>query len=113
MPPKPLAESNLLQPTRNKTHYARLKADLDDFRQVYRQALRVIESAHPALTELHLFPACPAPVAIYIGLDVLPKTDPTLLVYDNDKAKGGFKFILVLPGQRQPARMTARHQETY
>jgi hypothetical protein len=80
--------------------YLRLKADLDDFRQVYRQALRIIESAHTTLTNLHIFPACPSPVAISIGLDVLPKTDPTLLIYDNDKAKGGFNFIFEVNGNQ-------------
>lgn len=54
--------------------YLRLKADLDDFRQVYRQALQITESAHPSLSKLHIFQACPATVAVYIGLDVLPKT---------------------------------------
>jgi hypothetical protein len=83
--------------------YLRLKADLDDFRHVYRQSLRDIERLHPTLTKLHLFPACPAPVAIYIGLDVLPKTDPLLLVYDNDKAKGGFKFIFEVNGGSHPS----------
>jgi hypothetical protein len=80
--------------------YLRLKADLEDFRHLYRRTLRVIESAHPALTEIHFFPACPAPVAVYIGLDVLPKIDPALIVYDNDKAKGGFNFVFEVNGEK-------------
>lgn len=79
--------------------YLRMKADLDNFRHTYRQALRIIESSHSALTEIHLFPACPAPVAVSIGLDVLPKSDPALLVYDNDKAKGGFNFVFEVNGE--------------
>lgn len=79
--------------------YLRLKADLDNFRHTYREALRAIERAHPMLTEIHLFPACPAPVAVSIGLDVLPKIDPALLVYDNDKAKGGFNFVFEVNGE--------------
>lgn len=79
--------------------YLRLKADLDNFRHTYREALRTLERAHPSLTSIHLFPACPAPVAVSIGLDVLPKTDPALLVYDNDKAKGGFNFVFEVNGE--------------
>ena len=73
--------------------YLRLKEDLDNFQEIYQQSLRIIESNHPALKEIHLFPAVPAPVAFYCGHDLLPKTDPALLIYDNDKKNGGFKYI--------------------
>ena len=74
--------------------YLRLKHDLDDFRNVYLQALRVLMSNHGKLEELHLFPAVPVPVAVLCGRELLPKIDPALLVYDNDKRKGGFNLIM-------------------
>ena len=74
--------------------YLRLKHDLDNFRNVYLQALRVLMSNHGKLEELHLFPAVPAPVAVLCGRELLPKIDPALLVYDNDKRKGGFNLIM-------------------
>jgi hypothetical protein len=74
--------------------YLRLKEDLDDFRRVYLQCLRVLMSEHGKLDELHLFPAVPAPVAVLCGRELLPKIDPILLVYDNDRRKGGFNLIM-------------------
>jgi hypothetical protein len=72
--------------------FLRKKADLDNFRRAYMIALREIMAAHRELTQLHLFPAVPAPVAIVCGHALLPKVDPTILVYDADKTNGGFTF---------------------
>lgn len=72
------------------------KADLQNFRVTYVRALREIVAAHQSLRELHLFPAIPAPFALVCGHALLPKVDPTLLVYDADKAKGGFTLALTV-----------------
>lgn len=53
-------------------------------------ALRQIVAHHPGATHLHLFPAVPAPVAVMVGRDLLPKRDPTVVLYDFNKAAGGF-----------------------
>jgi hypothetical protein len=45
---------------------------------------------HPDVRELHIIPAVPAPVAVACGHDLLPKVHPTLIVYDYDRASGGF-----------------------
>lgn len=74
--------------------YLRLKEDLDDFRSVYLQCLRVLMSEHGKFDEIHLFPAVPAPVAVLCGRELLPKIDPVLLVYDNDRRKGGFDLTM-------------------
>jgi hypothetical protein len=70
--------------------FLRKKSDLENFRRAYMVALREIVSAHKGVSRLHLFPAAPAPIAIICGHALLPKVDPTLLVYDADKANGGF-----------------------
>jgi hypothetical protein len=74
--------------------FLRLKEDLDEFRNIYLQSLRVLMSEHGKLKEIHLFPAVPAPVAVLCGRELLPKIDPVLLVYDNNRGKGGFNMIL-------------------
>lgn len=70
------------------------RQDLKAFQTAYQSALRKIGASHPGLTELHLFPAVPAPVAVLCGRDVLPKVDPKLLVYDANKATGGFTLAV-------------------
>lgn len=74
--------------------FLRSKADLNAFRRKYRAFLAGVMSAHPNLSEIHLFPAVPAPVAVACGHDLLPKVQPKLLVYDNDKSRGGFVMRL-------------------
>jgi hypothetical protein len=74
--------------------FLRRAADLDEFAVTYQGALREIAQNHGSLDELHLFPAIPAPVAVHCGRALLPKIDPTLVVYDADKAKGGFNLTI-------------------
>jgi SMODS-associated and fused to various effectors sensor domain/HNH endonuclease len=70
--------------------FLRQRKDLDEFRKAYRRFLAQLMRDHPAVRELHVFPAVPAPIAVACGHDLLPKVHPTLLVYDYDKASGGF-----------------------
>jgi hypothetical protein len=70
--------------------FLRKRKDLTAFREQYLLALGRIAANHPGLTQLHLFPAIPAPVALVCGHALLPKAHPSLLVYDFDKASGGF-----------------------
>jgi hypothetical protein len=72
------------------TGFLRTRADLEAFRDAYRATIRAIKAEHGDPKELHIFPAVPAPVAICVGRDVLPKVDPTLIIYDDNKSAGGF-----------------------
>lgn len=74
--------------------FLRRKDDLDSFRDVYQRALRAIGTKHGKLDALHLFPAAPAPIAVTCGRGLMPKADPTIVVYDEDKRLGGFTKIL-------------------
>lgn len=67
-----------------------LEESLRAFRDVFLRAMRHLVSSHRGLERLHLFPAVPAPVAVAIGRDLMPKRDPALLVYDYDKRVDGF-----------------------
>lgn len=75
-------------------NFLRLRDDLMAFENVYQHALRLIAKNHHGLTEIHVFPAVPAPVAVACGRAVLKKVDPLLIIYDFDKAAGGFRPIL-------------------
>jgi hypothetical protein len=88
-------EISLATGTPNPT-YLRLREDLTEFRRVYQAALRAIAANHRALSELHLFPAVPAPIAVLCGRELLPKVDPALLVYDYQKSQGGFHPTLTI-----------------
>ena len=55
---------------------------LDQFRQPYRRLMAHLESKHKSTDQVHLFLAAPTAIAIACGLDLMPHTQPTLLVYD-------------------------------
>lgn len=71
-------------------HFLRQRADMEAFRIAYRNFLATLIKSHPDVSELHVFPAIPAPIAIALGHDVLPKVHPSLLIYDFDKNHRGF-----------------------
>jgi hypothetical protein len=75
-------------------NFLQTKQDLINFRAAYQLVLRTILARHGNLAAIHLFPAVPAPVAVACGYELLPKVDPSLWVYDNDKAHGGFTLAL-------------------
>lgn len=70
--------------------YLRQREDLTRFKDAYQAALRTIARDCGECDAIHLFPAVPAPVAVFCGRELLPKVDPKLLVYDYDKRLGGF-----------------------
>ena len=74
--------------------FLRQRSDLKNFRDAYQRTLRAINAHHGKLDELHLFPATPAPVAIACGRELMPKVDPTVVIYDDDKRYGGYQRIL-------------------
>ena len=70
--------------------YLRQRDDLTRFKDAYQAALRTIARECGQCEAIHLFPAIPAPVAVFCGRELLPKVDPKLLVYDYDERLGGF-----------------------
>jgi len=71
-------------------NFLRRRDDLRLFEQTFQQLLRVMAKDHVGLTEIHLFPAVPAPVAVACGRSLFQKVDPALIVYDFNKNTGGF-----------------------
>lgn len=68
----------------------RTEVSLQAFRTTFQQLIRTIDADHPRTERVHLFPAVPAPCAVAMGRDLLPKRDPAFLVYDFDKSDGGY-----------------------
>jgi len=83
-----------LDGTTPHTGFLRQKEDLVNFGVVYQRCLREIGTIHGKLDELHLFPAMPAPVAVVCGKELMPKMDPVLVIYDDDKRHGGYRKIM-------------------
>lgn len=76
--------------------FLQYRSRLDKFRVLYRTVISEIRQKYGDGCEIHLFPAIPAPVAVLCGKELLPKSDPRLLVYDNDKNQGGFVPTLTI-----------------
>ena len=76
------------------TTFLSTKSDLDAFRQAFQEAMGLVLQEHGKLAAIDLFPAVPAPVAVLVGRDLLPKAHPAVRVWDFDKAKGGFTYKL-------------------
>lgn len=72
--------------------FLRRRADLDAFRLVYQKALALIAERHGILESIDLIPAVPAPVAILLGRERLPKVHPALRVYDHERTSGGYQY---------------------
>jgi SMODS-associated and fused to various effectors sensor domain len=70
------------------------KSKLQKFRNMYRDLVSLIRDRHGGGAVIHLFPAIPAPIAVLCGRELLPKSDPSMIVYDHEKEQGGFIQIL-------------------
>ena len=77
----------------------RLRESLQAFRACYRRTLQRVTGGHPGVQEIHLMPAVPAPAAVAMGLDRMPKAHPRLVVYDKS-GDAGFERTVVLGGRR-------------
>lgn len=77
--------------TANPT-FLRQRRDLEAFRLAYQEALGLIAERHGILASIDLIPAVPAPVAILLGRERLPKVHPALRVFDHDRTSGGYQY---------------------
>lgn len=72
------------------------REDHEGFRIAYREFLSQLTQDHGMLNEILVFPAIPAPIAVTIGYDLLPKVHPDLRIFDYDKSQGGFREKITL-----------------
>ena len=69
------------------------------FRQsppIKSRSIRATLAPTPAAPAAVTSPAVPAPIAVALGYDLLPKVDPALRMFDYDKASGGFLEKLIV-----------------
>jgi hypothetical protein len=66
------------------------REQLQQFRIAFRQLLDQIKTKHGEEAVLHIFPAVPVSVAVEMGRVRQPKADLPMLVYDQNRAVGGF-----------------------
>jgi hypothetical protein len=66
------------------------RGDLDRFKAEYQALLGDITARHGILPEINMVPAVPAPIAILIGRERLPKVHPALRVFDRNGSDYGF-----------------------
>ena len=83
----PWYEITIHKPDRD---YLKRRSQLVMFAEKYREVLTDIRTLYGGDSEIVLFPAIPVSVAIACGRELLPKSDPRLVVYDNTNDKGGF-----------------------
>lgn len=93
LPDAPTYEIAIKDPNPEFLQY---KSRLQKFRQLYREVLSEIRQRYGNECVIHLFPAIPAPIAVLCGKELLHKSDPSVLVYDNDRLQGGFKPTLTI-----------------
>jgi hypothetical protein len=73
-----------------RPQFLETEAGLHAFRDEFLRTMRDLVAKHPDAKSVALFPAIPAPIAVAVGRDLMPKRDPSLLVFDFDKRVGGF-----------------------
>jgi hypothetical protein len=70
--------------------YLKSRLHLQDFRRIARKAFNQIKAHHGEDTIIHVFPAMPASTAIELGRVWMPKADLPMIIYDQNRMKGGF-----------------------
>lgn len=75
----------------------RTRDQLQKFRNVCRQLFAEINLKHPGLKQLEVFPVMPVAAAIELGRVHMPKADPPLFLWDEQRDTGGFTQTFLVP----------------
>ena len=81
----------------------RQREDLGRFREAVRRTLDQIKAVHGQDATIHVFPAMPVSAAVELGRVWMPKADLPLLIYDENRALGGFEARLPIGTISSPA----------
>jgi len=71
---------------------------MDEFITKSREVMETIKQRHGKERHIHVFPAMPSSLAVRFGMDYMPKTDNTILIYD-EQAEKGFVYALSIGGR--------------
>ena len=70
------------------------RADVEAFRAAYQQLLGQIRNDNPRVSDIDLFAAVPAPLAVICGKELLRKVHPVVHVYEFDRKLGRYTHAL-------------------
>jgi hypothetical protein len=70
------------------------KRQSSEFRTLMRICFDRIKSFHGQDGEISVFPAMPVALAVELGRVRMPKADLPMRIYDEDRAKGGFRYAI-------------------
>ena len=63
---------------------------VDEFVKIFRKCMEQIKNENPEIQTINIFPAMPNLLAVRLGMDYMPKTDPKLIIYDQISSEAGF-----------------------
>ena len=77
-------------------NFLRTRSQISEIRTAFRKILDRIKAQHGKSQPLHVFPAMPVSVAVEFGRVRMPKTDMSLIIYDENHKRGGFLKTLII-----------------
>ena len=102
----PIWHITVSQPDRDIIHR---QDDLVRFRETVRCTFDKIKAVHGQDAAIHIFPAMPVSAALELGRVWMPKADLPLIIYDENRAHGGFEPRLTI-GQDFSSTSSARKE---
>lgn len=70
----------------------------DDFVKSFRSLMEQIKNEYPNAAKIHVFPAMPNSLAIRAGMDIMPKVDLPIVIYDVLSAGNEFTETIEIGG---------------
>lgn len=70
----------------------------DDFVKSFRSLMEQIKNEYPNADKIHVFPAMPNSLAIRAGMDIMPKVDLPIVIYDVLSAGNEFTETIEIGG---------------
>lgn len=71
----------------------------DSFVRAFRRSMEEIKNDNPKAKEICLFPAMPASLAVRAGMDIMPKVDLPIKIYDQLSQKSCFEETITIGGK--------------
>lgn len=78
--------------------FVRNKNIQDEFVRSFRAVMEQIRNDHPKATDIKLFPVLPNSLAVRLGMDIMPKVDLPLVIYDQLTTGEDFKKTITIGG---------------
>lgn len=70
----------------------------DSFVRAFRLSMEMIKNENPKAKEICLFPAMPVSLAVRAGMNIMPKVDLPVKIYDQLSQKNGFEETIMIGG---------------